>query len=405
MAKHVPGSRDCAEDSVSKALPWFFDDKLPHILFDPVTLRRLADAQAMNAASPQAVAHTRVLNRLLARKHTSIVVIGGSMVAGQGCTRKPYTSSEPKQLAECSYASRFVGWLRRAFGIPDQMLWFSNRAAGGTDTGGGLPQLPLLIDAGGHAADLLIVDYSANDWINEALRHSENRSARSVSRSPSAAATEVLLRFMLENQPQTALLLVEAECHSMVAKVAHERVAQHYGVPFVSYADMLRPTFTYESGPSGHKACRRSGTHWHSWHSLLHPTATTHQYISDGLSAWWWRFANNCAVVGHHGTRLTTDVSTSFVTEPDLRQRFGICKPLSVYDARDLYTRFGAVVPHIDASALGDSLGALKPVPDPKFEAQWGFRVVQARSCDCPCHIPCGGSLYVHTSATIPIIG
>ena len=290
----------------------------------------------------------------------------------------------------------------------------------------------------------------------------------SVAQSPAAAASEVMLRYVLDTHPRMAVLLLEAECHSRVSKVSHQQVAAHYGVPFMAYADMLRPSFTYASGPGSHRACNRTSDAWRMWRSLLHPNGYTHQLITDGLAAWWWHFMAEVRLVlsggalseaveasmravpqgqggmgpdGAYGRDATkgfargvhrmatahsakrrerreaagddawgavqevgkevvgTPVRSSPSGEampPELttaaaRRDFGICTPLSVYDARVIHESNGplqlansAATPAAAQTSSGAGEGAgklgLPPVAqarDVAFEAGWGFRVVQ----------------------------
>ena len=159
----------CATTRLNASLPWAFDDTVGHAVFSVDSIRRLAAEQAAGASEAQLRAHSRLWRRLGSHEPVSVVAIGGSMMAGMGCTSHDYNFVDPKTIAECAFASRFIRWMRDVMCIPDSQLTYSNRAAGGCDTAGALPQLPLLLDVGGASPDLLIIDFSANDWVNEAL--------------------------------------------------------------------------------------------------------------------------------------------------------------------------------------------------------------------------------------------
>ena len=373
-----------------------------HPLLSLEALRSAASRQASSASSSQRAAHLRVWRSLEAKKHVSIIALGGSMVAGMGCSEASrshtpegaaYFSLDSKAMAECSFPSIFVRSLRRALCIPDAKLLYSNRAAGGTSTKGVLPQLPLLLDdsgsggrSGGGGPDLLVIDYSANDWADEVIQKSESGTYKrcnatdaeegacsgsqvshaDVRNSTSAAATEILLSYVLATRPATAVILVEADCHALISRVAHERIARHHGVPYVAYVDALQSNATM-AGPrymgSGFRVCRKSTKAWQSTTSILHPKQPTHALISTCVEQWWRHFLQNLRASGMPPVAAPPRAPLTFAVK---RQELGgICEPRSLYDAKQLLADRLLVEP----ARTGGSSGP--------WDATWGFRVLE----------------------------
>jgi hypothetical protein len=159
----------------------------------------LAAAQELSFA--QTLAFRALVGKLERAEPVVAVSLGGSMIAGEGCSPGPGNGADPRA---CAYPSRFARWVAQAFyGVPDDNgsrppaappssassqpplpesnFFFENRALGGTTTAGALPMLPLLVSdhrgkasppagggggGGGGAAvgaDLVLVDFSVND--------------------------------------------------------------------------------------------------------------------------------------------------------------------------------------------------------------------------------------------------
>ena len=321
------------------------------------------------------------------------------MVAGMGCSEASrndgaYLSFDSKAMAECAFPSIFVRSLRHALCIPDEKLSYSNRAAGGTSTKGVLPQLPLLLDdvsSGGHGGaagpDLLIIDYSANDWADEVIQKSEAGTYKrcnatdaeegvcsgsmvshaDVRNSTSAAATEILLSYVLASRPNTAVILVESDCHALVSRVAHQRIARHHGVPYLGYVDSLQSNNTMPGprfmGP-GFRVCRKMTRAWESSTSVLHPRRSTHALISTCVEQWWRHFLQNLrARVSESGVAAPPRAPLTF--EAKRQELGGICEPRSLYDAKQLLADQVLLEP----ARTGGSSGPL--------DTTLGFRVLE----------------------------
>ena len=245
-------------------------------------IRAQARFALANASAAQRQGYARVLSALRAGHHQMMfIALGGSVLRGNGC-------SEPwPNLAvglNCSYPNRFALWLQRRYGA--RRLRYSNRALGGTTTLASLAQIPTLLglehgvaqllpllkgdgSSGSVAsrqdavapADFLLIDFSVNDRTEPAARI--------------AAATEVLLRFLLTERPSMAILIFEGSCHTVTTRDAHAAVARHYGVPFLAYADVL-PRST---------GCSKK--HWTIVGRGSHPHYSTHQLLANVLAVWW----------------------------------------------------------------------------------------------------------------------
>ena len=109
----------------------------------------------------QRLAWTRFFTALASGMTVSIVMLGGSMARGQGCT------INASYADRCPYAARLVSKLRTAY--PQATILYENRAVGGMTTGWALLSLPVLsrpvttesnerVDA-----SLLLLDYGTND--------------------------------------------------------------------------------------------------------------------------------------------------------------------------------------------------------------------------------------------------
>ena len=306
----------------------------PHPLLSVAQLERQALEQPLSSEQRRA---WRGLLRALAtpRRRVSAVAVGGSVPSGTTCVDRalglPRGSKDQERA--CAYPSRFARWLWAVHCRSSATTFFANRALGGTTTAGALPMLPLMVadveeagqegDKHGRAADMLLVDFAVNDhYAEQDWGTSPRDSTRSAPSRAWAveAATEVLLRHVLSSSPHTAVLLYEGTCITNETKLAHERIARRYGVPFVSYGDAL-------------SECSRITT-WTAAHA--HPSLTTHRYLADALAFWWRAFAR----------RLQAELSTSTVdasllhpsrsapiSEPTLLRRYEICEAVREYDA------------------------------------------------------------------------
>ncbi len=98
----------------------------------------------------------RVLHRLASGRKVRVIVLGGSMAAGNDCWDGGAATATP---AVCSWSGRFVAWLQRRFGA--DAVRCENLAIGGTTTAAILPMLPELLRT--KAAHLVLVDFTVND--------------------------------------------------------------------------------------------------------------------------------------------------------------------------------------------------------------------------------------------------
>ena len=133
-----------------------------------------------------------------------------------------------------------------------ELLDYVNRSQGGITASGMLPMLPSLSTVHGKAPDLLVIDYSINDLYfdqdQSARSSTEQESARGKSTQTNSgiveqfsvqqkvfAATEQLLRFLLEERPTTSILLVETPlcAGNQASKRAHKAASGRYSVSFI----------------------------------------------------------------------------------------------------------------------------------------------------------------------------
>lgn len=227
---------------------------------------------------------------------------------------------------------------------------FTNRAIGGTPTSGSLVQIPSLVGLDSSSgepasslaefdvprdrrlsspADFVLIDFSVNDFHDDSDWRGHGRD--DVALSKVAAATESLLRFLLSERPALAILVFEGSCRTDLrpSRLAHERVALHYGVPFLAYSDVLPP-----GGCSGERwmMTSRSGTH---------PGYQTHQLLAYVLAVWWQAALASLQSTAHAPTFSRDAVATtrpalsSPLAHVTLRERFAICASTagSQYDA------------------------------------------------------------------------
>ena len=264
-------------------------------------------------------------------RHVQAVVIGGSVTKGTGCFDSKHSEEE------CAYPARFARWMRCHPAIGTN-LGLANRARSGTTTAAALPLLPAMVrmygdDGDAFIADWLIVDFSSNDAHFSHFyrppsrqRRLEEQSSGTIS-DPVVAATEVMLRYLIEEHPQLPLLLVESDCHSKTSRIAHQMVAEHYGVPFVAYSEALREG----------EGCSRNAWRF-SEHSKVHPTWHTHDVVAQMLALWWEAFTPSLRA----GQKEESPPSVNerafgpHLTSSAARAQFAICRrPITVYDAHE----------------------------------------------------------------------
>ena len=269
-------------------------------------ITKAANLQVQESTSrPQQEAHLRAWAKLYGARRGSVfhvVALGGSMTAGTHCTRgSPNT--------DCAFPAR-LGRRWRSAVEPRPQVVVSNRATGGMHSLAALAQLEQLVieldgDTDG-APDLLLVDFSANDWTLEMPGWAER-----------AKATEALLRQLRSAHPHLAVILmltaVQGTPGTTLAATSclrplgnHSGVAQiasHYGFPTAAYLDALDcPVST-----AGCRQCQppawfhlykgqttvASMTPGSSQSFLgLHPGAKTHELIASFVDSWWRRYVS-----------------------------------------------------------------------------------------------------------------
>lgn len=292
--------------------------------------------------------------RKLENDNLSLVVIGGSLPAGTEC-HDPNTGLKGRS---CSYGARFVRELERR----SKVVNFANRAVGGTTTGSAIPQLPFLLattheDDGSassydDAPDLLVIDYSVNDWQsvqdwsgdeNEVLVHgrggadlwTQDQMAADHLYQEVKAATEVMVQYLLKRHPLTALWLVRVSCcvpprcaggdrlRYAAARRAQSEVAHAYGIALWDFEDQLHGNCTLRA---------------FDVRLQKHPPWTTHALAAEALFYSWhtmqvrllelFSLTDNSA-----GSLATRSCLIPWLSSSEHRSKFATCRPLTTYDS------------------------------------------------------------------------
>ena len=219
-------------------------------------------------------------------------------------------------------------------GLDDVRFELINRGRGGVTMPAALPMLPSLVqifqdDATHQLADWLIIDFSAND--NSLATELRGSQRANMTLHPVAAATEIMLRLLLAKYPRLPLLVVESSCSAASSKQAHEALTARYGVPFVAYADTLKPGVGC-APPAWQLAGR----------SRVHITWQTHTAIAAMLIRWWPPFSTSV-----QPSRTSSSSLARSIVEDDLgtpltsaaaRAPFVVCRePITSYDAHQAH--------------------------------------------------------------------
>ena len=293
--------------------------------------------------------------RIAHHDSASIVHIGGSVAAGTGCSQRGVSEGRG-----CSYGSRFAKMLHST-------LHYANHAMGGTTTGSAIPQLPFIVspptdDGTDTVASLLLIDFGVNDWQtfqdwtgeeSEILVHGRGGAGLM---SPAAAAerayqdvgaaTEVMLRYMLERHPKSAIWLVPLSCcvppscsegdveRYAAAARAHREAAAAMGIAYTAYEDQLR-------SPCNERTYDVTGPH---------PTWPTHELWAEAMLASWQAMQTRLADT-RENTRASGCSPANLPRRFNQSSQFAVCEtPRAVYDALALWST--RVHPNGDASAV-----------------------------------------------------
>ena len=218
-------------------------------LLSPAHAAAVALKQRISGA--QLLAWERLERKRAASNSTalSIIQLGGSMAAGVDCVDDEFGVGKA-----CSYSARFARSMAMVADAPINIT-YHNRAMGGTTTAGVLPQLELLLTGGTSLSrkaspDIILVDFSVNDrfeeqdWVDpkgsKAPGRGDDKTAVAEKEAKVFAASEALLRYVLERHPLSCVVIVEAFCENgSFSRRAHKRAALLYGVAFVAYSQLL----------------------------------------------------------------------------------------------------------------------------------------------------------------------
>ena len=218
----------------------------------------------------------RLISKLINGKEVSVAVLGGSMPAGMGCLQSSDQHVDGNNVTGtmCSWAGRFVHWLRRAF--PQSPVRYSNLARGGTQTEvavGGIAALLTEI----RSADLIFSDFSVNDVIEprNVLRPAAYRTR--LESLPAAdklgIATEALELALRELQPHALHVAILAQCpHCVKGSRGRSRI------------DAMRRSLNHHQVATMDLARACLVSHFCEWEAerkKIHPGWKSHQHYAD----------------------------------------------------------------------------------------------------------------------------
>lgn len=167
-----------------------------------------------------------------------MVIIGGSVANGGGCRSYLLGESEMGSFGGCSWAKRFVTWMRTHFSNPHITLHPLTKPA--TTTTWALAHFDRIANAN---PDLVLVDYGVNDPIVSSTEQGRFQYAGMM-----RAATELLIRRILtlrRDNPVALLYFVlqrsfDKDTYYFPDEVYYP-VCRAYGVPVVSARDAIWP--------------------------------------------------------------------------------------------------------------------------------------------------------------------
>lgn len=210
----------------------------------------------------------RFLRRLAAGLPTSVVVIGGSMTAGSGCSQKAMTGHR------CAWPARLEVWLRKAF--PRSNLTFESHARGGCSLAFFIGEVSHYVKA---STDMVVIDTLRNDWT---FPWKQKGIGPSI-------ALEAFIRLVHGIAPQAVIFNLftgpSAARRELVPQLS--KVSMFYNQPWLDFL-----TFNARRGDEF--------DNYKKWSA--HPPWTTHQVIADVLANAWgvlWMYACSASTVNH----------------------------------------------------------------------------------------------------------
>lgn len=235
----------------------------------------------------------QVAMRARAGLTVNVVVIGGSVSHGGACKSYMFEEADHKDAGPCSWANRFVIWMRQRYRNPN--IHLISLAQPATTTTWILTHFDRVLKRN---PDLLLVEYGVNDAIV-----SSTDSGRLQYNTMMRAATELLIRKFLQHnevmKTENAILYVvlqrsfDERSYSYPGEVYYP-VCKHYGVPVISVRDAIWPE----------QHIKREEL-WVT-KSGAHPIWVGHQLITDILAYSW-----TVAEGSHESTEPTPPVTGS----------------------------------------------------------------------------------------------
>ena len=184
-------------------------------LYAAGTNEALLSSPELIARSLVSAGHTARLQHALAKARrgeaVTVAVIGGSITAGAKATK-----------LEDRYGNRIAAWWRETF--PKAKIEFVNAGIGATGSNYGA--LRAQRDLLAHHPDCVVVEYAVNDGDAEPAVHSMEGLVRQILAQPNSPA--VVMLFMVNRKGGSA-------------QAWHAKVGQHYGLPMISYRDVVWP--------------------------------------------------------------------------------------------------------------------------------------------------------------------
>ena len=173
-------------------------------------------AEAAKIYEADLAALAAVMRKAERKEAVTVAVIGGSITEGTVTAGKKDTAVGGRR----AYADLFFGWWRQAF--PETEFRFINAGIGATDSYLGVHRVQR--DVLDYRPDLVLVEFSVND----------------ANDMKAKTSYENLVRRILEDEAHPAvILLFMGQTNGASAQVAHAAVGKHYGLPAVSYKNVI----------------------------------------------------------------------------------------------------------------------------------------------------------------------